>query len=108
MNTANLATTLPLFHFTLPARLLASLQRIAAPVAPVTPAAATTNGLDKGATTWISQPMGRTVSCEAGTLWLTFDNEPADVILEAGQSHCCAKTSKLAIHAMSAARVSVN
>jgi hypothetical protein len=105
MSTAHLATTLPQFSFTLPARLLALMQRIAAPKTPVAP---TVDGLGKGATTWIAQPMGRTVTCETGTLWLTFDNEPADVILEVGQSHRCAKASKLAIHALNAARVSVN
>jgi hypothetical protein len=69
------------------------------------PAAA--RSLEKNATTWIARPLGRTITCETGTLWLTFDNESADVILEAGQSHRCAKGSKLAIHALSDARVSV-
>jgi hypothetical protein len=101
MNTASLAATAARFHFTLPAALLAVLQRaVAAPTA--------ARPLEKNATTWIARPLGRTVTCETGTLWLTFDNESADVILEAGQSHRCAKGSKLAIHALSAARVSVN
>jgi hypothetical protein len=102
MNTASLAATAARFHFTLPAALLAVLQRAAAPAAPVV------RVLDQGATTWIARPLGRTVTCETGTLWLTFDNESQDVILEAGQSHRCAKASKLAIHALSAARLSVN
>jgi hypothetical protein len=98
--TANAATR---FHVTVPAGLLALLQRVFA--APATPAALR---LDAHATRWIDRPLGRTVTCETGTLWLTFDNEPADVILEAGQSHRCTSASKLAIHALSAARVSVN
>lgn len=57
----------------------------------------------KGATGWISHPAGRTVTCEVGTLWLTFDGEPADVILEAGRSH----RSRLAIHALDTAAVRV-
>ena len=73
-------------------------------MAPVGP---DTRVLEKGATTWISQPLGRTVSCETGTLWLTFDNEALDVILEAGQSHRCAKASRLAIHALAADRITV-
>ena len=100
---ANAATADTRFHLTLPAGLLALLQRVFA--APATPAALR---LDAHATTWIARPLGRTVTCETGTLWLTFDNETADVILEAGQSHRCASASKLAIHALSAARVSVN
>jgi hypothetical protein len=98
MNTATLAAR---FNFTLPACVLAVLQRaLADPVA--------VSSLEKSATTWIARPLGRTVTCESGTLWLTFDHETADVILEAGQSHRCASTSKLAIHALNAARVSVN
>ena len=100
---ANAATAATRFHVTLPAGLLALLQRVFA--APATPAALQ---LAANATTWITRPLGRIVTCETGTLWLAFDNEPADVILEAGQSHRCAKASKLSIHALAAARVSVN
>ena len=75
----------------------------------ITPAAPqATQRLDKGATTWIARPLGRTIRCEAGTLWLTFDGDPQDLILEAGQSHRCDKASKLGIHAMNAARLSVD
>lgn len=80
---------------------MAAMHHAVAPVGP------DTRVLEKGATTWNSQPLGRTVSCETGTLWLTFDNEALDVILEAGQSHCCAKASRLAIHALAAARITV-
>lgn len=107
MNTAtraaNATTAATRFHVTLPAGLLALLQRAFA--APATTAAL---HLDKNATTWIARPLGRTVTCKTGTLWLTFDNEPVDVILEAGQSHRCATASRLAIHALSVARVSLN
>lgn len=100
MNTATFAANR--FHFTLPAGLLATLRRdVAAPAAPAT------QRLEKDATTWIARPHGRTVTCETGTLWLTFDNEALDVILESGKSHHCTKTSKLAIHALAAARLSV-
>lgn len=101
MNTNFRTPTFARFHVTLPASLLAMLYRAVAPTAPVA------GELDKGTTTWIASPLGRTVTCETGTLWLTFDNEPTDVILEAGQSHPCVKAAKLAIHALSAARVSV-
>ena len=78
------------------------LQRWMTPSAPRAP-----QRLDKGATTWVARPLGRTIRCEAGTLWLTFDREPLDLILEAGQSHRCDKASKLGIHAMAAARMAV-
>lgn len=101
MNTLTLAATATRFPFTLPSCLLGALQRTLAP------ATSGVHGLGKGATTWIARPLGRTVTCETGTLWLTFDNEPADIILEAGQSHRCDKASRLSIHALAAARMSV-
>ena len=107
MNTATLAfsrAAAARFHFTLPPGLLALLTRAAATSAP---AQSVVWELDAGANTWIVQPLGRTITCEAGTLWLTFDNEPQDVILEAGQSHRCAKGSKLLIHALASARLSL-
>ena len=92
MHTASFAanTAATRFHFTLPAGLLAVLQRAAAPAAP---AALAGRQLEKNATTWIARPLGRTITCATGTLWLIFDNELADVILEAGESHRCAKAS---------------
>jgi hypothetical protein len=74
---------------------------------PARPASATRHVLDKGATAWIEKPFGREVVCVAGTLWLTFDGEPQDVILEAGESHRCTQGSKLAIHALAAAQWSL-
>ena len=101
MNTTTLAATAARLCFTLPAGLLAVLKRTVAPAAPAT------RMLERGATTWIARPLGRTVTCESGTLWLTFDNESQDVILEAGQSPRGAKASKLAVHGLAAARVSI-
>ena len=82
---------------------MAVLQYWMSPSAPTAP-----QRLDRGATTWIARPLCRTIRCEAGTLWLTFDREPLDLILEAGQSHHCDKASKLGIHAMTAARLTVD
>lgn len=99
MNTATLTATAARFHIALPAALSALFERAGA-----APAA---HQLQAQATMWIAQPAGRTVTCQTGTLWLTFDNEPQDVILEAGQSHRCVETSKLAIHALASARLTV-
>ena len=107
MNTATLATTrvaAARFYVTLPAGLLALLKRATTTSAP---AVSAIRELGAGTSTWIVRPLGRTITCEAGTLWLTFDNEPPDVILEVGQSHRCAEASKLLIHALASARLSV-
>jgi hypothetical protein len=102
MNTATIARTAAA---RLPLGLPASwLQWVGRALAPAAPEAAR---LDKNATLWMARPQGRTVTCESGTLWLTFDNEPVDVILEAGESHRCTKGSRLAIHALATARLSV-
>ena len=63
--------------------------------------------LNKGATTWIIKPLGRRVTCETGALWLCFDGEPQDIVLEPGVAHCCEKSSPLSIHALSAGTVRV-
>jgi hypothetical protein len=60
-----------------------------------------TVSLNQGATTWVVNPLGRRVTCESGTLWLCFDGEPLDIVLEPGESHLCAQRSALSIHAIS-------
>jgi len=60
-----------------------------------------TVSLNQGATTWVAKPLGRSVTCESGTLWLCFDGEPLDIVLEPGETHLCAKRSPLSIHALS-------
>jgi hypothetical protein len=82
----------------------------AAPRAPATaaPAVSGARKLEAGASVRIARPMGSTVFCEAGTLWLTFDNEPQDLIVEAGQSYHCTMASGLLIHALGNARLSVD
>lgn len=54
---------------------------------------------------WVRQPLGRTVTCDAGTLWLTFDCKSLDIVLEAGQSHRCADATALMVYALEPARV---
>jgi len=64
--------------------------------------------MDKGHTLWIGHPLARQITCKSGTLWLTFDGEPHDIILEAGQSYRCAFKSRLGIHAIVAASVRIH
>lgn len=76
------------------------LRRLAAAVVARREAAAAPHALRKGATGWVSSPRGHCVRCDAGTLWLTHDGEPLDIVLEAGESHLCMKSSPLSIHAL--------
>ena len=84
--------------------LAAVTHRSLAEAAPAT-AVVSVSALDKGRTLWVDQPMSREVSCLEGTLWLTIDGVQKDLILEAGESHRCDHRSRLAIHALNAARV---
>jgi Protein of unknown function (DUF2917) len=98
----NTALTTPAFWA---GRLLAAVRHRAA----VEPAPVSTPWrLAAESTVWIARPLGRTVRCEAGTLWLTFDGEPQDLVLSPGQSLRCTRSSKLGIHALSAARFTVD
>jgi hypothetical protein len=56
-------------------------------------------------TLWIARPLGLLVRCDSGTLWLVFDGDPADVVLEAGEEWVCRNDTTLSIHAMTSASV---
>lgn len=105
MNTAQVAAHR--IEITFAARALQALQSVAGRLAALAPSPVLRRDIAKHATTWIEYPAGRTVTCEAGTLWLTFDGESVDVILEAGQTHRCVHRSRLAIHALDTAAVRV-
>lgn len=109
MNTTQIAdrfTAHPV-PFAVPARLAVWLQRIGAACAAPAPVRIDLRQIDAGATTWVIRPRGCVVSCQAGTLWLAFDGEPQDVILEAGETYRCTSAARLSIHALTAAAVSV-
>lgn len=61
--------------------------------------------LARGSTHWVRRPLGREIHCEAGTIWLAYDGEPQDIILESGQSHRCRCASPLSIHALANSRL---
>ena len=65
-------------------------------------------GLEHNAIHPIERPLGRTITCESGTLWLTFDNTLRDVVLEGGESHHCATNNRLLIQALQGSRVRVH
>lgn len=90
-------------HTLRPGGLLTLLSRLAWP-APSQPLRATAaQPLERAATRWVQHPRGWVVGCEAGTLWLTFDGDARDIVLEAGQTHRCESDRRLAINALDAA-----
>ena len=45
-------------------------------------------------------PLGLTLRCTRGCLWLTQDGQAQDVVLEAGQHHACTTGSRLLVDAL--------
>ena len=66
---------------------------------------AVTQSLNRHQTLWVARPRGLLVRCESGTLWLVFDGDREDVVLEAGEERLCRKQARLSIHAMTSASV---
>lgn len=90
-------------HTLRPGGLLTLLSRLARPARPRPLRAIAPQPLERAATRWVPHPRGWIVGCEAGTLWLTFDGDARDIVLEAGQTHRCECDRRLAIHALDAA-----
>ena len=64
--------------------------------------------LDRGAVLSVAARPGTRVNCLQGTLWLTEDHAPGDVILEAGGAHTVASRGRAVVQAMAPARVAVH
>ena len=55
----------------------------------------------------VAKPQGHQITCTGGSVWLTFDGEARDVVLEAGESYRCVSRSRLVISAFEAATVQI-
>ena len=72
---------------------------------PVASAGPSSQLLHKTATLVVRNPMGVTVECIRGSLWLTHDGDCKDIILEAGQRYSSATRARLLVHALDTAQV---
>ena len=63
--------------------------------------------LSLGQVLGISHALGRVVVCERGCLWLTFDGDPRDVIVRAGQQHRCDRDTRMTIEALEVTQLQV-
>ena len=43
----------------------------------------------------LGNAQGLTITCVRGSIWLTHDGDPKDVVLEAGQSHTVTRAARL-------------
>ena len=94
----NLATVLPA-RLDLPFSGLLH-RRIAALRVTLTPAQGERHRLQKGATLVVARPQGWTLECEQGSLWITHDGDPKDILLAPGQSHVAERSSRMLVHAL--------
>jgi hypothetical protein len=49
----------------------------------------------------------RVIVCDKGCLWLTFDSDPRDVVVQAGQQHRCDRGTPMTIQALADASLRV-
>ena len=58
--------------------------------------------VDRDQTFALARTRGHSIACESGILWLTFDGDPRDIVLEPGQSQVCDSDGRLLVHALTA------
>jgi hypothetical protein len=106
MNPLSTGFTAPL---PLPAMLLqTAVARVRGLVRPAQVRTGQSLALETNALHRVRRPLGRTITCESGTLWLTFDNSLHDLVLEAGESHACGVGTRLLIQALQGSRLHVD
>jgi len=62
--------------------------------------------LGRGQTLKLRNGAGGTICCQAGTLWVTEENQPRDVLLEAGACHRLSRHGVALVQALGEACVS--
>ncbi len=67
---------------------------------------ANTLRLGRGQTLKLQSGAGGTICCQAGTLWVTEENQPRDVLLEAGACHRLSQRGVALVQALGEAFVS--
>lgn len=61
--------------------------------------------LARGAILRIPEPAGSRIDCLAGSLWVTQDNDPRDLMLEAGESCELSGRARVLVQALEPARL---
>jgi hypothetical protein len=63
--------------------------------------------LSQGATLVIDDARGQMVVCQSGCAWITYDCDPVDRFVEAGQSHLPCSASRMLVHAVSDVQLTI-
>jgi hypothetical protein len=56
--------------------------------------------MTKAAILTVERPLGASVSCLRGSLWITHDGEPKDIVLEAGASYESDRATRMLVYAL--------
>lgn len=68
------------------------------------PAHPDTVDLDHSAIFAVPEPLGRTVECLHGALWVTFDGDSRDIELTANQTFVADRAQRMLVQALTSAR----
>ena len=61
--------------------------------------------IDKGAILVVLQPAGKTVTCVRGSLWITQDGDPKDVVISAGDRYTLVRAGRMLVSGLEASSV---
>jgi Protein of unknown function (DUF2917) len=78
------------------------------PAAWLLPTRRSSQTIDKGATLVVGHPLGATVTCGSGSLWITHDGDVRDVVISAGESHTCDRASRMLVFGLETSSVQVH
>lgn len=56
----------------------------------------------------VAAPLGHEIICVQGTLWITHDGDPKDIVVEAGRSYVADRHAPLVVYALDTARLLVH
>lgn len=58
--------------------------------------------IDKGATLVVERAVGKGVCCVTGSLWITLDGDPKDVVIEAGDTYVGERPGRMLVYGLAA------
>ncbi|MBS0340430.1 MAG: DUF2917 domain-containing protein [Proteobacteria bacterium] len=70
------------------------------PVDSLLPFAGVRHHLQKDGFLVVPHPLGRDLRCVVGTLWITHDGDPKDIVLEAEETYRVDRPARMVIHAL--------
>jgi hypothetical protein len=71
------------------------------------PATAPVRMLKAGTMLAVPQPRGQRIECLRGSLWLTHDGDPKDIVLAAGDSYTVDRDARLLVYGLDASELRI-